>query len=134
MRERMCDQTEVNQLLKEFNIWDYRFQRIAVLSQGMKKKVAIVAALVGHPKLLILDEPTNALDTSATISLKKQIMFEKERGSIILLSSHVLDFVERISDQIVFLHKGHLKGIVNSGTVDIEEMYNLLCVDGDFCE
>ena len=129
MRETKNDLLEVDQMLKEFGLWNHRFRRMAELSQGTRKKTAIVAALAGHPKLLILDEPTNALDTSATIALKKYLTLEKKRGAIILLSSHILDFVEKISDRVVLLHNGRLKGDIQAGTIDLEEAYNTVCID-----
>lgn len=78
------------------------------LSLGNQKKVSMIAALMGNPLLVILDEPTNGVDTSGILALKQYIREAKKRGSIILVSSHILDFAESIADTAIFLKNGEI--------------------------
>lgn len=86
-------------------------KKIGELSLGNLKKVGIVIALMHQPKLLILDEPTSGLDP-----LMQEVFFEileeeKEAGTTIFFSSHVLSEVKRICDRVAILKEGHLVGI-----------------------
>ena len=69
----------------------------------------------------MLDEPTNGVDTNGILMLKQYIMKEKNAGKIIVITSHVLDFVESLADNIIFLNGGKVvKVMKNSG--NLEEM------------
>jgi len=77
------------------------------LSKGNKKKLGIAAALLGDPKLVILDEPFENLDPTSQIRLKKIIQqFQKEKSVTFVISSHDLNHVTEICDRIVILDKG----------------------------
>lgn len=77
------------------------------LSKGNLKKVGIAAAMMGHPQVVMLDEPFENLDPSSQIRLKKLILREKEQSKItFLISSHDLNHVTEICDRIVLLEKG----------------------------
>ena len=77
------------------------------LSKGNLKKVGIAAALLGHPQVVLLDEPFENLDPSSQIRLKKLILSELEASKItFLISSHDLNHVTEICDRIVLLEKG----------------------------
>lgn len=84
-------------------------KRFSDLSQGMKMKLKIAAALSHHPKLLILDEATNGIDPLARDTLLDILMdFTREDDHSILISSHIVSDLEKICDYIAFLHKGKL--------------------------
>ena len=68
----------------------------------------MISAFMGCLELIILDEPTNGLDTIGIINLKRDLKVVKQRGSIAILSSHSLDFVSSISDKTVFLKSGKI--------------------------
>lgn len=68
----------------------------------------MISAFMGCLELIILDEPTNGLDTIGIINLKRDLKVAKQRGSIAILSSHSLDFVSSISDKTVFLKSGKI--------------------------
>ena len=68
----------------------------------------IACAFLGNPQLILLDEPLNAIDIQTMLILKDQITIKKEQGSIILISSHILDFLDEVSDQILFLNQGYI--------------------------
>jgi ABC-2 type transport system ATP-binding protein len=77
------------------------------LSKGNQKKTGIAAALISHPKILILDEPFTALDPTSQIRLKKMLNELKTLGNMtMLISSHDLNHVTEVCDRIVVLEKG----------------------------
>jgi len=74
----------------------------------MKKKLALVCAMIHDPALLILDEPTNGLDPFATRELHQMITREAASGKTIFFSTHLLDQAQKLSTQIAILSKGRL--------------------------
>src|SRR5438105_4637791 len=81
---------------------------LVLLSSGMKRKVALLAVLVPHAPLLIMDEPTNALDPSMRDELLAQLRRARDQGQAVLFSSHVLTEVEQVCDRVGILQKGRL--------------------------
>jgi len=78
------------------------------LSMGMRQRLAIALALLGEPRLLVLDEPSTALDPVASHELRGWIREHAERGNSVLVSSHNLDEIEEVADQVVVLHQGRV--------------------------
>jgi ABC-2 type transport system ATP-binding protein len=97
---------EVSTLAKQFDIDIDR--PIAQLSSGMKRKVALLQVLAPHAPLVIMDEPTNALDPTMRDELLDQVRRARERGQAVLFSSHVLAEVERVCDRVAILQRGVL--------------------------
>lgn len=85
---------------------EYRNQTLRHLSGGTRQKINLTAALMYDPPVLLLDEPTIGLDPVALLALKDFIREERDKGKIILITTHVLDLVEELADQIVFLLEG----------------------------
>jgi ABC-2 type transport system ATP-binding protein len=81
---------------------------IANLSSGMKRKVALLQVLTPHAPLLIMDEPTNALDPTMREELLIEVKESRERGQAVLFSSHVLSEVEAVCDRVAILQRGRL--------------------------
>ena len=77
-------------------------------SRGMKKKLAMVCALIHEPKLLILDEPTSGLDPIATRSLNEMLLEKSRSGTTVLLSSHLLDQVQKLCHRMAIVRAGRL--------------------------
>jgi len=77
-------------------------------SRGMKKKLALVCALLHDPKLLILDEPTSGLDPIATHRVNELLLEKVDRGTTVLLSSHLLDQVQRLCHRMAIISAGRL--------------------------
>lgn len=77
-------------------------------SLGMKKKLGLAAALIGAPDLLVIDEPLNGLDVGMMRKVRFRIETERELGRSVLLSSHVMSFVERTCDRVGVMHSGRL--------------------------
>jgi ABC-2 type transport system ATP-binding protein len=86
---------------------------IAHLSSGMKRKVALLQVLVPTADLLILDEPTNALDPTMRDELLRQLRQAREQGQTVLFSSHVLSEVEQVCDRVGILQRGRLVHLQN---------------------
>ncbi|MCL2052218.1 MAG: ABC transporter ATP-binding protein [Lachnospiraceae bacterium] len=118
--------SEVDGLLNDFNLYSERNRLVKLLSVGMKRKLSIIIALLGSPQLVILDEPTNGIDTSGLMFLKRHIKLLSQRGSIIILTSHVLDFVESISKKCIFLDEGQIAKEICAGELNLEEEYEKL--------
>lgn len=78
-------------------------------SLGMKQRLGIAAAIMENPDLLILDEPTNALDDHGISQLYKLIERERDRGALVILSCHDSEFLERISDEIYTVNNGKVE-------------------------
>ncbi len=77
-------------------------------SLGMRKKLGLAAAFTGAPRVLVLDEPLNGLDVEMMRKLRERIAAERERGSTLLISSHIMDFVERVCDRVGVMRAGEL--------------------------
>lgn len=77
-------------------------------SRGMKKKLALVCALLHQPELLILDEPTSGLDPLASRRLNELVVEYQGRGATVLLSSHLLDQVERLCQRMAIVYGGRI--------------------------
>jgi ABC-2 type transport system ATP-binding protein len=97
---------ELDDLAKRFEIDLER--PLAHLSSGMKRKVALLQVLTPAAPLLIMDEPTNALDPSMRDELLLQVRRARERGQTVVFSSHVLSEVEAVCDRVAIFRKGKL--------------------------
>ena len=93
------------------------------LSKGNQKKVGIVAALIGNPEVIILDEPFANLDPSTQIRLKEIISsLTKNEGVTVLVSSHDLSHVTDVSDRIIVLEKGRIIKDLHTNTATLKEL------------
>jgi ABC-2 type transport system ATP-binding protein len=81
---------------------------LANLSSGMKRKVALLQVLVAQAELVIMDEPTNALDPTMRDELLEQVRRARDRGQAVVFSSHVLGEVEQVCDRVAILRRGRL--------------------------
>lgn len=102
------------ELLKIVNLLDARDKKIGTLSGGMRQRVGIVQAMLGNPKILILDEPTAGLDPSERIRFRNLIS-QFAQGRTILLATHIVSDVECIAKEIMILKEGVL---IAQGTTD----------------
>lgn len=100
--------SEEEQLIELFGLKPFLDKKLATLSGGTKQKVNIVLAFMFDSPLLILDEPTTGLDPAALICLKELIRKEKQKGKTILVTSHIMQFVEEVADEIVYLLEGKI--------------------------
>ncbi len=110
-RDRLARRVE--ELVAELDMGDYAGRRAKGFSQGERIKVALARALVHAPKNLLLDEPTNGLDVMATRALRALILKLKAAGHCVLFSSHVMQEVAALCDDIVIIDHGR---VVAAGT------------------
>lgn len=105
---------EETRLIGLFKLETFLDKKLGNLSGGTKQKVNIVLTFMFDSPLIILDEPTSGLDPISLIRLKDLIQAEKARGKTILITSHIMSFVEEVSDEIVFLLEGkiYFKGTI----------------------
>ena len=99
---------ESSRCIDLLSMGDSRNKRLGTLSKGMLQRVAIAQAILGHPKLVFLDEPTNGLDPIGIRDLRKLLSEMKNRGTTIFLNSHLLSEIERTCDRIAILNKRDL--------------------------
>lgn len=101
---KACDQ-----LIQRFRIQSFLKTKIGKLSAGMRKKFELVAAAMSHPQVLILDEPSNGLDMESVDSLKQFIDEQRNHGTLILISSHVLPDLDMVADELVGVYGGEAR-------------------------
>lgn len=77
-------------------------------SLGMRKKIALSAALLYEPSILVLDEPTGGLDAASARQMKDLMIDARDRGRVVLFTTHVMEIAERLADRIAILHKGRV--------------------------
>lgn len=112
---RSAKDTNEDELVEMFKLKPFCNKKLSQLSGGTKQKVNIVLAFMFNSPLIILDEPTNGLDPISHLRLKNLINSQKDKGKTILITSHILSFVEQVSDEIVFLLEGkiYFKGSIS---------------------
>jgi ABC-2 type transport system ATP-binding protein len=96
-------------LLSEFELEDKRHATAASLSRGMRQKLAICCAFLHEPPALLLDEPLTGLDPPGRRRMNDAIAARAKAGSAVIVSSHQLEFVEKLSDRFVIVHKGQVR-------------------------
>jgi sodium transport system ATP-binding protein len=127
-----CEQIDgqVQSIIDQLEIADIADRRTKGFSQGQRTKVALARALVHSPRNIILDEPSNGLDVMAIRSLRELIRALKKAGKCVLFSSHVMQEVAALCDEIVIIAEGRVAmldspdGIRNqTGCDDLEEAF-----------
>lgn len=122
----------VETLVKSFEIEDYYDYPIAALSQGTKQKIAIIAALMHRPPILVLDEPIKGLDARSARIFKEIMQLHIQNGGAIVFSTHIMDLAENICTRIGIIHKGRvlaegtmhdLKKMVDESAGTLEEVF-----------
>lgn len=102
------DRQRITRLLETVDLADRADDRVQGYSQGMKQRLAIAAALLPDPELIILDEPTNGLDPAGTVDVRTLIRTLAAEGRTIVLCSHLLHEVEHLCDRVAILKAGRL--------------------------
>lgn len=101
--------SDVAGLLAYLGLEKARDKRVREYSLGMKQRLGIAMALVGEPRLLILDEPTNGLDPAGIHEIREMIQrFPADHGLTVLISSHILSEVQQVADDVGIIHRGRL--------------------------
>lgn len=111
----------MDEYLELFNLSADRRRRIKELSKGNQQKVQIIATIVHRPELVILDEPFSGFDPINGAILQQLIERLHDQGTTVMLSSHNMNSIEEICDDIALIHKGHL--LVNDSILNIKDSH-----------
>ena len=103
---KQCSDATLQEKLELVGLWERRNSKFSTYSLGMKQRLAIAAALINNPELLILDEPTNGLDPEGIHQIRGLIKKIAGQGTTILLASHLLDEVEKVCSHVIILKNG----------------------------
>lgn len=95
-------------VLQQVGLFERKDSRFQTYSLGMKQRLAIGAALLGHPKVLVLDEPTNGLDPAGIAEIRELIRKLNSEGITVIIASHLLDEVEKVCTHVAILKRGTL--------------------------
>lgn len=111
------------QALSQWNLGSFADRRFRRLSLGNRQRVGLAAALQHRPQLVLLDEPSNALDPAGVISLRDLLRHRAAEGAAVLVSSHHLDEVARVADRIVVMNAGRLIGELDPHGSELERAF-----------
>jgi len=113
--DRAVKQERILEFLKALDLEGREYELIHGYSQGMKQKLAIIAAMLHRPKILILDEPLNALDPKSARIVKELIHKFRDEGVPTVFSTHVLEIAEAVCDRLIIMYQGR---IIAEGTAE----------------
>ena len=100
--------SSVDDALELVGLTEFRKRLAKKYSLGMKQRLGIAAAVLGNPDIVVLDEPTNALDDDGKDMVKRIVKMQKERGALVIISCHEMQTLEELSDEIVRLKEGRI--------------------------
>jgi ABC-2 type transport system ATP-binding protein len=127
--DRVVAQERAHKLIEAFDIDQYFDSPIATFSMGTKQKIALIAALIHEPPILLLDEPLNGLDAKSSKILKELMSYHIQMGGCILFSTHIMEVAETICTRIGIIYQGK---IVAEGTM--EQLRNYVSGSGSTLE
>lgn len=113
--------------LRKFDLEGYAQKKVEQLSKGMAQKVQFIAAVLHEPKFVVLDEPFSGLDPVSQELFKEEIRSLAARGATVLLSSHQMNIVEELCDEIFLIHKG--REVAKGDLQSIKRRYGSFRVD-----
>ena len=99
---------DIDPVLKKVKLYERRRSRFKTYSLGMKQRLGIAATLLGDPKVLVLDEPTNGLDPVGIAEIRELMIELRKSGHTIIMASHLLDEVEKVCTHVAILKTGQL--------------------------
>ena len=103
------DSESIKEILEKVNLWEKKDKKISQLSLGMKQKLGIARAFLGHPTVVLLDEPTNGLDPIAIKEIRKLIRNSLiNKDNCIVISSHNLSEMTAMADELIFIKDGKI--------------------------
>jgi ABC-type multidrug transport system ATPase subunit len=105
---RKAGQGDRERVLQQVGLFERRNSKFQTFSLGMKQRLAIGAALLGQPRVLVLDEPTNGLDPAGIAEIRELILKLSSEGITILIASHMMDEIEKVCTHVAILKKGVL--------------------------
>ena len=123
---------DIDRVLETAQLAERKRSRFSTLSLGMKQRLGIAAALLGDPRVLVLDEPTNGLDPEGIAEVREIVIQQVQQGKTLILASHILSEVEKICSHVAILKKGELlaEGPVRELLAE-DEIIEISCNDND---
>ncbi|MDJ0521582.1 MAG: ABC transporter ATP-binding protein [Planctomycetota bacterium] len=104
-------------LLEELELTEKRDELASTLSRGMRQKLAIATAFLREPEVILFDEPLTGLDPKAIRMMRDSIRRRADAGAAVVISSHLLDLVERLCDRVLVLHRGQRRALGTLETI-----------------
>ncbi len=104
-------EADIEKVLRIVNLYERKDSKFSTYSLGMKQRLAIAAALLGDPEILVFDEPTNGLDPAGIAEIRELIRELNRGGKTIIMASHILDEVEKVCTHVAIIQKGVLKTV-----------------------
>lgn len=120
---RAAARVSADLMVAKLELTGWRRRRAKSLSLGNRQRLGLACAMIGTPRILILDEPTNALDPAGVLLLRQLLVELAQSGCAVMVSSHHLDEVARIADQISVLHRGRYIGRIEPDGTDLERTF-----------
>ena len=108
-------------LLARFSLTEAASRRASTYSGGMRRRLDIAMSLIGHPSVIVLDEPTTGLDPQARLDVWRVIRELADRGTTVLLTTQYLDEAEHLADRIAILHEGRI--IANGTLAELKQLF-----------
>ncbi|MCD8827221.1 ATP-binding cassette domain-containing protein [Staphylococcus gallinarum] len=104
-----CSSNEIKELFKSIGLENGLNLKVKKYSFGMKKKLGIIQAIINKPKILFLDEPTSGVDANSILSIHALIRKIAQSGTTIFITSHNLDEIQKLCDEIAIMNQGHIE-------------------------
>ncbi len=123
---------DIGRVLETAQLAERKKSRFSTLSLGMKQRLGIAAALLGDPRVLVLDEPTNGLDPQGIAEVREIVLQQVQEGKTLILASHILSEVEKICSHVAILKKGEL--LANGPVKELlaeDEIIEISCNNND---
>jgi ABC-2 type transport system ATP-binding protein len=111
----------IEESLRRFELGAEADAMIRTYSLGMKKKIALLAALVHDPDFIVFDEPTGALDAAGARIAKDLLVAARDAGKLVFFTTHIMEIAERLADRIAIIHSGRL--IANGALEELRERF-----------
>ncbi len=122
--------SDIDRVLDSARLLERKRSRFSTMSLGMKQRLGLAAALLGDPRVLVLDEPTNGLDPEGIAEVREVVIDQVKAGKTLILASHILSEVEKICGHVAILKKGEL--LANGPVKELlseEEVIEVSCAD-----
>ena len=113
---------KAKEYLERFDLADRTLSKVEELSKGNQQKIQFISTILHDPEFIILDEPFSGLDPINTNLLKEIILEKKKEGKVIIFSTHLMDFAEKMCDHVAMINKGDI--ILNGSLSDIKGKYS----------
>lgn len=129
---KRLDYSDIDRALDSAKLLERKRSKFSTMSLGMKQRLGLAAALLGDPKVLVLDEPTNGLDPEGIAEVREVVIQQVKAGKTLILASHILSEVEKICSHVAILKKGELlaSGPVKELLAE-EEIIEVSCSDNE---